>query len=231
MHIIQLPVSENPLPQEREAYLLVEIYSVTNFKHMELEGVDPTFPRTPHNFHLMFTTFSKRLCHALYSLYSIWGTHVLQQEGHFQAEGLPKLETDEINKSWWVVQPFQIPPCETGFHNGMVNGLLTLKRPLLKGMKVPDGLFHLRLYPSCLISMSTTKDTRSSNIFILLSHTTLSSNHPLIWTGSHLGISTLSLTTAKSSIHPSRTTGTLPLTITIMLFSTKTPSIKTHDTP
>ena len=49
--------------------------------------------------------------------------YTLQQEGHFQAEGLPRLETDKINKSWRVAQPFQIPPCKTGFHNGTINGL------------------------------------------------------------------------------------------------------------
>ena len=99
MPIIQLPVSENPLPQEREAYLLVEIYSEMNFKHMELEGIDPTLPRTPRNFHLMFATFSERLCHVPHPLHSMQGTHILQQEGHFQAEDLPKLETNKINKS------------------------------------------------------------------------------------------------------------------------------------
>ena len=123
MPITQLPVPENPLPQEREVYLLAEIYSETNFEHVELEGVDPTLLRTPRNFHLMFATFSERLCHVPHPLHSTRGTHVLQQEGHFQADGLPRLETDEINKSWRVAQPFQIPPCETGFRNGMVNGL------------------------------------------------------------------------------------------------------------
>ena len=123
MPITQLPVPKNPLPQEREAYLLAEIYSETNFEHVELEGVDPTLPRTPHNFHLMFATFSERLCHIPHPLHSTRGTHVLQQEGYFQAKGLPRLETDEISKSWRVAQPLQIPPCETSFRNGMVNGL------------------------------------------------------------------------------------------------------------
>ena len=123
MPIIQLPISENPLPQEREVYLLVEIYSEMNFEHMELEGIDPSLPRTPCNFHLMFATFLKRLCHVPHPVHSMQGTHILQPEGHFQAEGLLKLETNEINKSWRVAQPFQIPPCETGFRNGMVNGL------------------------------------------------------------------------------------------------------------
>ena len=123
MSITQLPVPKNPLPQEREAYLLAEIYSKTNFEHMELEGVDPTLPRTLCNFHLMFTTFSERLRHIPHPLHSTRGTHILQQEGHFQAKGLLRLETNKINKSWRVAQPFQIPPCETGFHNGMVNRL------------------------------------------------------------------------------------------------------------
>ena len=123
MPITQLLVPENPLPQEREAYLLVKIYSKTNFEHMELEGVDLSLLRVPQNFHLMFTTFLERLCHIPHPLHSMQGTHILQQEGHFQAKGLLKLETDEINKSWRVAQPFQIPPCETGFCNGMVNGL------------------------------------------------------------------------------------------------------------
>ena len=39
MPITQLPVPENPLPQEKEAYLLAEIYSKANFEHVELEGV------------------------------------------------------------------------------------------------------------------------------------------------------------------------------------------------
>ena len=99
MPITQLPVPENPFPQEREAYLLVEIYSETNFKHVELEGVDPTLPRTLHNFHMMFTTFSERLCHVPHPLHSTRGTHILQQEGHFQAEGLLRLKTNKINKS------------------------------------------------------------------------------------------------------------------------------------
>ena len=51
------------------------------------------------------------------------GCYVLQQEGHFQAKGLPRLETNKINKSCRVAQPFQIPPCKTGFHNRMVNRL------------------------------------------------------------------------------------------------------------
>ena len=123
MPITQLPVFENPLPQEREVYLLAEIYSEMNFKHMKLEGVNPSLLRTLQNFHLMFATFSEKLHHIPHPLHSMQGTHVLQQEGHFQAEGLPKLETDEINKSWRVAQLFQIPPCKTNFHNGMVNGL------------------------------------------------------------------------------------------------------------
>ena len=81
MPINQLPVPENPLPQEREVYLLAEIYSEMNFKHVELEGVEPSLPRTLWNFHLIMR-----------------GTHVLQQ-GHFQAKGLPRLETDKITKS------------------------------------------------------------------------------------------------------------------------------------
>ena len=104
-------------------YLLVEIYSETNFEHVKLEGIDPTLLRTPHNFHMMFTMFSERLRHVPHPLHSMQGIHFLQQEGHFQAKGLLRLETDEINKSWRIAQPFQIPPCETGFHNGMVNGL------------------------------------------------------------------------------------------------------------
>ena len=51
------------------------------------------------------------------------GTHILQQDSHFQAEGLLRLETDEIDKSWRVAQLFQIPPRETGFYNGMINRL------------------------------------------------------------------------------------------------------------
>ena len=123
MPITQLPVPKNPLLQEREAYLLVEIYSETNFEHVELDGIDPTLPRTLQNFHLMFTTFSERLCHVPHSLHSMQETHIVQQEGHFQAEGLLRLETNEINKSWRVAQPFQTPSCETGFHNEMVNRL------------------------------------------------------------------------------------------------------------
>ena len=123
MPITQLPVLKNPLPQEREAYLLAEIYSKMNFEYMELEGIDPSLPRTPWNFHLMFTMFLERLHHVPHPLHSTQGTHVLQQEGHFQAKGLSRLETDEINKSWRVAQPFQISPCETGFCNRMVNRL------------------------------------------------------------------------------------------------------------
>ena len=130
MPITQLPVSENPLPQEREAYLLAEIYSETNFKHVKLEGIDPSLLRTPQNFHLMFTMFLERLCHVPHPLHSMQGIHILQQEGHFQAKGLLKLETDKISKSWKVAQPFQIPPCETGFHNGMVNGLSYSRKTL-----------------------------------------------------------------------------------------------------
>ena len=135
MPIIQLLVSENPLLQEREAYLLAEIYSETNFEHVKLEGVDPTLLRTPDNFHMMFTTFSERLCHVPHPLHSTQGIHVLQQEGHFQAEGLPRLETDKINKSWRVAQPFQIPPCETGFHNEMINGLSYPRETLAESYK------------------------------------------------------------------------------------------------
>ena len=94
-----------------------------NFKHAKLEGIDPSLPRTPWNFHLMFAMFLERLCHIPHPLHNMQGTHVLQQEGHFQAKGLPKLETNEINKSWRVAQSFQIPPCKTGFCNKMVNGL------------------------------------------------------------------------------------------------------------
>ena len=106
MPITQLPVPKNPLPQEREVYLLVKIYNKTNFEHVEIEGVNPSLPRTLQNFHLMFTTFSERLYHVPHPFHSTWGTHVLQQKGHFQAEGLSKLETDEINRSWKVAQPF-----------------------------------------------------------------------------------------------------------------------------
>ena len=123
MPITQLPVSKNPLPQEKEAYLLAEIYSEMNFEHVELEGVNPSLLRILCNFHLMFATFSERLCHVPHPLHSMQGIHILQQEGHFQAEGLSKLETNEINKSWRVAQPFQISPCEIGFHNRMVSGL------------------------------------------------------------------------------------------------------------
>ena len=123
MPITQLPVPKNPLPQEREAYLLVEIYSEMNFEHMELEGVNSSLLRTPWNLHLMFTMFLERLHHIPHPLHSTQGTHILQQEGHFQAEGLLKLETKKINKSWRVAQPFQIPPCETDFCNRMVNEL------------------------------------------------------------------------------------------------------------
>ena len=77
MPITQLPVPENPLPQEREAYLLAEIYSETNFKHVELEGIDPTFLRTLRNFHMMFATFSERLRHVPHPLHSTQGTHIL----------------------------------------------------------------------------------------------------------------------------------------------------------
>ena len=135
MPITQLPVPENPLPQEREVYLLAGIYSKMNFEHKELEGVDPSLPRAPHNFHLMFATFSERLCHVPHPLHSTWETHVLQQEGHFQAECLLKLETDEINKSWRVAQSFQIPPCETGFYNRMVNGLSYPRKILSESYK------------------------------------------------------------------------------------------------
>ena len=106
-----------------------------NFEHMELEGVNPTLPRTPLNSHLMFTTFSERLHHVPHPLHSMQGTHVLQQEGHFQAEGLPRLETDEINKSWRVAQPFQIPPCKTGFCNRMVNGFSYSRETLAESYK------------------------------------------------------------------------------------------------
>ena len=64
MPITQLPVPENPLPQEREAYFLVEIHSEMNSEHVELEGVNPILLRTLCNFHIMFTTFLERLCHA-----------------------------------------------------------------------------------------------------------------------------------------------------------------------
>ena len=215
MPITQLPVSENPLPQEREAYLLVEIYSETNFKHVELEGVDPTLPRTLHNFHMMFTTFLERLCHVPHPLHSMWGTHVLQQEGHFQAEGLPRLETNEINKSWRVAQPFQIPPCETGFHNGMINGLSYPRETLAESYKGTRWAF-----PS---------ETLSSTPHIRV-HNQLSSNHLLIWTGSYLGTLTLSFTMAKSSTHLSNVIEIMHLTTTITLFSTKTQSTKTYVT-
>ena len=132
MPITQLPVPKNPLPQEREAYLLVEIYSETNFEHMELEGIDPSLLSTLQNFHLMFATFLEKLYHVPYPFHSMQGTYVFQQEGHFQAKGLPKLETDKINKSWKVAQPFQIPPCETDFHNGMINGLFYPRETLAK---------------------------------------------------------------------------------------------------
>ena len=141
MAITQLPVSKNPLLQDREVYHLVEIYSKTNFKHVELESVDPSLLRTPCNFHLMFTTFSERLHHIPHPLHSTWGTHILQQEGHFQAEGLPKLETDKINKSWRVSQPFQVPPCETGFHNEMVNGFSYPREILAESYEGARGAF------------------------------------------------------------------------------------------
>ena len=113
-------------------YLLVEIYSETNFEHVESEGIHPSLPRTLQNFHLMFTMFLERLHHIPHSLHSTRGTHVLQQEGHFQAEGLPRLQINEINKSWRVAQPFQISPCETGFHNGMINRLFYSRETLAK---------------------------------------------------------------------------------------------------
>ena len=95
-------------------------------------------------------------------------------------------------------------------------------------MKVPDGLFHLRLYPLHLISVSIIKDMRYSNVFTFLSHTIMFSNHPLIWTGSYLGISTLSPVMAKSSMHLSNATRTMPSTTTTTPFSAKTPNIKTY---
>ena len=101
-----------------------------NFEHVELEGVDSTLLRTPYNFHLMFTIFLKKLYHIPHPLHRMQGTHILQQEGHFQAEDLPKLETNKINKSWRVAQLFQIPPCETGFHSRMVNGLFYPRKTL-----------------------------------------------------------------------------------------------------
>ena len=116
--------SQEPSPsREREVYLLVEMYSKMNFKHVELEDIDPTLSSTPCNSHMMWMTFSKRLQHIPHSVHSMWGTHVLQQTDHFQVNDLLKLETDEINKSWRVVQPFQIPFCKTNFCNGMVNRL------------------------------------------------------------------------------------------------------------
>ena len=90
---------------------------------MELEGVNPSLPRTPWNFHLMFTMFLERLHHIPHPLHSTRGIYVLQQEGHFQAKDLRKLETSKINKSWRVTQQFQISPCKTGFCSRMVNGL------------------------------------------------------------------------------------------------------------
>ena len=101
-------------------------------------------------------------------------------------------------------------------------------RPLLNPMKAPDGLFHLRLYPLCLISMSIIKDTRFSNVFIFLSHITLSSNRPLIWTGSYLGTLTLSPAMAKSSMHPSNIIGIMRSTTTIAPFSAKTQNTRTY---
>ena len=123
MPTTHLPVSKNSFPQKREAYLLAEIYSETNFEHVELKDVDSTLLRIPWNFHLKFIMFSEKLHHVPYPLHSMWETHILQQEGHFQANGLPRLETNKINKSWRVIQPFQIPSCETGFYNEMINGL------------------------------------------------------------------------------------------------------------
>ena len=108
-------------------------------------------------------------------------------------------------------------------------GFPILGKPLLNHMKVLDGLSHPRLYPPCLIFMSTTKDTKSSNMFIFLNHTIPLSNRPLIWIGSYPGILILSPTMAKSSMHPSSVTRIMPLTTTINPFSVKTQSIKTYN--
>ena len=108
-------------------------------------------------------------------------------------------------------------------------GFPTLGRPLLNHMKVPDGLFHPRLYPPHLIFVSITKDTKFSNMFIFLSHITLLLNCPLTWTGSYLGILILSPTIAKSSMHHSSITGIMLSTTTITPFSAKTPSTRTYD--
>ena len=107
-------------------------------------------------------------------------------------------------------------------------GLPIPGRPLLNHMKVPDGPFHLRLYPPHLISVSIIKDMRSLNVFIFLSHIILFSNHPLTWTGSYLGASTPSPTMAKSSMHLSSVTGIMLSTITTTLFSAKIQNTKTY---
>ena len=97
-------------------------------------------------------------------------------------------------------------------------------------MKVPARLSHLRLPLLYLISVSITKDMRSSNMFIFLSHIILLLNHLLTWTGSYQGVLICSLTMAQSLTHPSSVTGIMPLTTTIVLYSAKTPSINTYGT-
>ena len=108
-------------------------------------------------------------------------------------------------------------------------GFPTLGRPLLNHMKALDGLSCLQRYPPCLIFVSITKDTKSSNVFIFLNRTISLLNHPLTWTGSYPGILILSPTMAKSSMHPSSVTEIMPSTTTIDPFSAKTQNIKTYD--
>ena len=60
-------------------------------------------------------------------------------------------------------------------------GFPTLGRPLLNYMKAPDGLSYPRLYPPCLIFVSTTKNTKFLSMFIFLSHSTLKSSTHMNW--------------------------------------------------
>ena len=115
---------------------------------MELEGINPTLLKTSCNFHMMFTMFSERLCHIPHPLHSMQETYIFQWKGHFQAKGLLKLETNKINKSWKVAQPFQISPCKTGFHNDMVNRLSYPKETLAESYKGAGWAFPFKTLAS-----------------------------------------------------------------------------------
>ena len=80
-----------------------------------------------------------------------------------------------------------------------LTGLHILERLLLKAMKAPVRLFHPKLPSLCLISISITKNMRSSSMFIFLSHIIPLLNRLPIWTGSYQRISILLLAMTKSS--------------------------------